>query len=300
MKKQILTIVLAVVSMPIFAQTKPLTGTYPIVLSHGLFGWGSDSTGIIDIVGYWGGMDSYLRYKGAVVYAPTKSPAASNQTRAGELKTKVALWMAANGYTKVHYIGHSQGGLDTRYTIANLGMASKTSTFTSLSGVHGGSPVADVIAGLPTSVQGALSLILNACVPLVYGKTSSNVLAALGSLTKAGVKAFNTATPNAAGVKYYSYAAHITIPDLIQHPLMGIVQPVCSIAGYANGYGSACDGLVPVSSAKWGTYKGEPSYGFFTTGIDHLQISNTLYSGQLWFDVPGFFLKIAQNAKYNQ
>lgn len=300
MKRILLGVLLAFVTMPVFAATKPLTGSYPIVLSHGLFGWGTDSSGIIDIVSYWGGMDSYLRSQGAVVYAPTKSPAASNQTRAGELKTKVLLWMAANGYSKVHFIGHSQGGLDTRYTIANLGLASKTSTFTSLSGVHGGSPVADVIAGLPTSVQGALSLILNAFVPLVYGKTSSNVLAALGSLTKAGVAAFNSATPNAAGVKYYSYGAHITIPDLIQHPLMGIVQPVCAIAGAANGYGSSCDGLVPVSSAHWGTWMGEPSYGLFTTGIDHLEISNSLYLGQTWFDVSGFFLKVAQNAKSHQ
>ncbi|MBI3396446.1 MAG: lipase [Spirochaetia bacterium] len=300
MKKSIFATLLLVIAMPLFAVTKPLTGSYPIVLSHGLFGWGSDSTGVIDILSYWGGMDSYLRSQGAVVYAPTKSPTASNQTRASDLQKKVALWMAANGYTKVHYIGHSQGGLDTRYAITNLGLASKTSTFSSLSGVHHGSPVADVIAGLPTSVQGALSLILNAFVPIIYGKTSSNVLAALGSLTKSGVAAFNAATPNAAGVKYYSYAAHISIPDLIQHPLMGIVWPVCSIAGAANGYGSSCDGLVPVSSAKWGTYMGEPSYGFFTTGIDHLEISNTLYSGQTWFDAPGFFLKVAQNAKSHQ
>ncbi|MBI3395131.1 MAG: lipase [Spirochaetia bacterium] len=298
MKRSIMAVFFAFITMPLFAGQ--LTGSYPIVLSHGLFGWGSDSTGVIDILGYWGGMDSYLRSQGVAVYAPTKSPTASNQTRASDLQKKVLLWMAANNYTKVHYIGHSQGGLDTRYAITNLGLASKTSTFSSLSGVHGGSPVADVIAGLPTSVQGALALIMNAFVPIVYGKTSSNVLAALGSLTKTGVAAFNAATPNASGVKYYSYGAHITIPDLIQHPLMGIVQPVCSITGAVTGYGGSCDGLVPVSSAHWGTWMGEPSYGWLTTGIDHLEISNTLYSGQTWFDAPGFFLKVALNAKNHQ
>lgn len=302
MRKKLLTFVAFIIvgfSAPVFA-VPPLQGMYPIVLSHGLFGWGSDSTGIIDIIGYWGGMDSYLRSQGAVVYAPTKSPAASNQTRAGELKTKVALWMAANGYTKVHYIGHSQGGLDTRYTIANLGMASRTSTFTSLAGVHRGSPVADVLAGLPTSIVNALSTIINAFVPLVYGKTAANAKAALSSLTKTGVAAFNAATPNAAGVKYYSYSGHMYYLDLIQHPMMSLVWPICSTVGLLQGYGASCDGLVPISSAKWGTWMGEPSVGWFISGVDHLQISNTLYSGQTWFDVSGFFLKIAKNAKLNQ
>ena len=302
MKKKLLLIsaFLAMgISAPAFA-VPPLQGMYPIVLSHGLFGWGSDSTGIIDIIGYWGGMDSYLRSQGAIVYAPTKSPTASNQTRAGELKTKTALWMAANGYTKVHFIGHSQGGLDTRYTIANLGMASKTSTFTSLAGVHGGSPVADVVAGLPTSIKNALATIVNAFVPLVYGKTSANALAALSSLTKSGVAAFNAATPNASGVKYYSYSGHMYLLDPIQHPLMALTWPICSAVGLLNGYGADCDGLVPVSSAHWGTWKGEPSVGWFITGVDHLQISNTLYSGQTWFDVSGFFLGVAKNAKANK
>jgi len=279
---------------------KPLAGSYPFVLSHGLFGWGDDTTGLIDIISYWGGMDSYLRSQGAIVYAPAKSPAASNETRAAELQTKVLLWMAANGYTKVHFIGHSQGGLDTRYTIANLGLAPKTSTFTSLAGVHGGSPIADVLAGLPTNIQNAIATILNAVVPLVWGKTQANALAALSSLTKAGVAAFNAATPNASGVKYYSYASHMAWLDLIQHPIASLVWPICTSVGAANGQGAACDGFVPVSSAKWGTYMGEPSYGLFVAGIDHLQIANTLYSGQLWFDVSGFFLSVAKNAKAHQ
>ena len=66
------------------------------------------------------------------------------------------------------------------------------------------------------------------------------------------------------------------------------------------GMGGANDGLVPVSSAKWGVYKGGPSYSWWVTGIDHLQITNTLWTGQAYFDVEGFFLGMAQNAKNNQ
>ncbi len=69
------------------SSSKPLAGTYPIILSHGLFGWGENSGGVISIVNYWGGMDDYLRSQGATVYAPGKSAANSNELRAGQLKS---------------------------------------------------------------------------------------------------------------------------------------------------------------------------------------------------------------------
>ena len=58
----------------------PLEGAYPIVLSHGIFGWGdSDGDGLISMLEYWGGMDRYLRQQGATVYAPQKTAANSNE-----------------------------------------------------------------------------------------------------------------------------------------------------------------------------------------------------------------------------
>ncbi|MBL8021774.1 MAG: lipase [Leptospirales bacterium] len=285
------------------SSSKPLQGMYPIVLSHGLFGWGdSDPNGLINIAKYWGGMDDYLRSQGATVYAPQKSAANSNEVRAQELKDKILYYMAANGYSgKVHIVGHSQGTLDSRYMIANLGMASKVSTYTSLAGVHRGSPIADLVkAVIPDWLKPSVSAVLGVLVQLVWGGGQQNALGALNSLTTEGMAAFNNYTPNSAAVKYFSYSAHITIPDLIQHPLMAILQPINAIGGVIKGLGAANDGLVPVESAKWGNYRGEPSYGILTTGIDHLQIANTLWSGQTWYDVEGFFLKFAKEAKTNQ
>ena len=87
---------------------KPLKGTYPIVLAHGLLGWGEESTGLTSIINYWGGMDDHLRSEGASVYAPAQSPGQSNEVRGQDIKGKVQYWMAANGYSKVHFLGHSQ------------------------------------------------------------------------------------------------------------------------------------------------------------------------------------------------
>ncbi len=283
------------------SSSNPLEGSNPIVLSHGLFGWGEDSGGVISIANYWGGMDDYMRSQGAVVYAPTKSAAQSNEVRGQQLKDKINYWMAANGHSKVNIMGHSQGGLDSRYMISNLGMKNKTGVLTTISTPHRGSPIADIAkAVIPDWLEPFVGAVLNGLVKIIWSGSEQDALAALNSLTKNGMSAFNSYTPNASGVKYYSYTSKMAWADFIQHPLLALLHPACYAGGLFQGQGGANDGLVPVSSAKWGTYKGQPSYSWWVTGIDHLQITNTLYTGQAYFDVEGFFLKMAKNAKDNQ
>ncbi|MBN8221550.1 MAG: lipase [Spirochaetes bacterium] len=284
------------------SSTPSLNGSYPIVFSHGMFGWGAnDTSSLIGIFKYWGGMDDYLRSRGAVVYAPGKSALQSNAFRAQELKDKINTFMAAGGYSKVHIIGHSQGGLDSRYMIANLGMASKVSTLTTLSTPHYGAPIADIILGVvPSWLLPFVNTTVSTLTKIVWGGSSNNLNASLNSLTTTNAASFNSTTPNSAGVKYYSYGSKVTLPDLIQHPLMGLLVPITGVGGVAKGQGLDNDGLVPLSSAKWGTWKGSPSYGILTTGLDHLEVSNTLSLGEAWFDVRSFWLTMAVNAKSNQ
>jgi triacylglycerol lipase len=284
------------------SSSSSLNGSYPIILSHGMFGWGAnDTNSLIGIFRYWGGMDDHLRSKGAMVYAPGKSALQSNAFRAQELKDKINQFLAAGGYSKVHIIGHSQGGLDSRYMISNLGMSSKVSTLTTLSTPHYGSPIADIVLGVvPSWLMPYVSVTVNGLVKIIWGGSSNNLSASLSSLTTSNATAFNSSTPNAVGVKYYSYGSKVTLPDLVQHPLMGLLVPVTSVGGIAKGQGIENDGLVPLTSAKWGTWKGSPSYSLFTTGLDHLEVSNTLSLGEAWFDVRAFWIQMAQNAKNNQ
>ncbi|PJZ69833.1 lipase [Leptospira perolatii] len=277
--------------------SKPLSGMYPVILSHGTFGWGSETDGPIGSLSYWGGMDEYLRSQGAVVYAPTKTPAESNEYRGKELSDKITVFMAANGYSKVHILGHSQGGLDARFAIANLGLSNKVVSLTTLNSPHRGTPVADVIkAVIPDWLKPSVAIVLNTLLKYLYGD-EMQVLGALKSLTTEGMATFNSYTPNSASVKYYSYGSHIIIPDLIQHPFMGLIYPICAAGGLFNGQGASNDGLVPVTSHPWGTWKGGPSYGLLTTGLDHFQVSDTFNTGDMWFDVKGYYLQLANNMK---
>ncbi len=307
MKSTIVAIFALLAFSPLFAgagsSSTNLKGSYPIVLSHGMFGWGdSDTNSVIGIFKYWGGLDAYLRSKGAVVYAPGKTALQTNEFRAQELKDKINLFMASGGYSKVHIIGHSQGGLDSRYMVSNLGMAGKVASVTTLSTPHYGSPVADIVdAVVPSWLMPYVNVALNGLVNIVWGGKQNNISASLGALkTGAPATAFNTATPNKAGVDYFSYGSKVTVPDLIQHPLMGILVPVTAVGGIAKKQGIENDGLVPLSSQKWGSWKGSPKYNIWVTGLDHLEVSNTLSLGEPWFDVKGFWFSMAQNAKNNQ
>jgi len=63
------------------------------------------------------------------------------------------------------------------------------------------------------------------------------------------------------------------------------------------GLGGANDGVVPFTSQAWGSWKGEPSANWYATGIDHLQATNFEWTGQNFFNVTGWYLAIATNAK---
>ena len=115
---------------------------YPIVLVHGLFGWGGTE---IAGLNYWGGTDSLktmLENQGYTVYTPSIGPVASNWDRACELYAYLvggtvdygAAHSAKNGHArygrtfpgvlpelndansnlKVHLVGHSMGGETVR------------------------------------------------------------------------------------------------------------------------------------------------------------------------------------------
>lgn len=121
-----------------------LNNSYPIVMVHGLFGWGNDE---LFGINYWGGKDSLkniLTEKGYTVYTPTIGSISSNWDRACELYAYIkggtvdygyahalkdgharfgrtypgvyAQWgdIDAEGIKKIHLIGHSMGGQTIR------------------------------------------------------------------------------------------------------------------------------------------------------------------------------------------
>lgn len=300
MKKLISTIVVMTLSLFLSAanlQAGVLDGKC-IVLVHGILGF-DDTSGLANgLVKYWGGMDQYLRSQGAKVATPGSSAMNDLPTRAQQVKTYLNTWMPANGCTKVHLMGHSQGGLVSRYLVKNLGYASKVATVTTINAVHKGSPVADFVLGIiPSWLEPFANTVLSTFAKLIYRDGRPQDAIAMGkSLTVSYLTTFNQTTTNVSTIKYYSYGSQMAWADPIQHPLMAPTHPATWAGGLYYGLGGANDGIVPLNSQKWGTWKGSPSSYWYATGLDHLQATNFEWGGQGYYDVQGYYLSMAKNA----
>ena len=288
--------------------TKPLSGLC-IALVHGILGF-DDTKGLAGgLVKYWGGTDEYLRSQGAIVITPGSSAANSIAVRATQTRDQITPWMSANKCSKVHLVGHSQGGLVVRYITSNLGYSSKVASVSTVNSLHKGAPMADIVLGIiPSWLKPFANSALSLFAKLVYRDGRPQDVIAMGqSLTVSFVTAFNKSTPDSAGIKYYSYwgvvcglgwvLSKMAFADIIQHPIMALTYPITWAGGLAYGLGADNDGVVPIVSQQYGTYKGEPSSKWYATGIDHLQATNFEWSGQNYFDVNGWYTTIAKTAR---
>jgi triacylglycerol lipase len=216
----------------------------PIVLVHGLFGFDQVRMGPLVLVDYFHGIPPVLRAAGNRVLVPKLSPTASIASRAIQLKAFIDRESPGE---PVHLIGHSMGGLDSRYMITHLGMASRVLSLTTLGTPHRGSPFADWALARFARLFGTILDRLG--IPRQ----------AFDDLTVARCKTFNDETPNAQGVRYFSVAGHHRMHW--SNPPWRLTAPVVARAEGPN------DGIVSLSSAKWGE-------SFEVWDADHMSLVN--------------------------
>lgn len=200
----------------------------PLVLIHGLFGFariGSKRLG----VDYFKLVPAALRGGGNEVHQASLSPTAGVARRAEQLCELVRSLPEG----PVHLIAHSMGGLDARFAISRLGLASRVLTLTTLGTPHRGSSFADWASGRLVRLVG----------PLFdhFGLPR----AAFDDLTVEKCRAFNEQTPDAPGVRYFSVAGRVPHRDGLR-PDWAISEPIIYRAEGEN------DGLVALTSAAWG------------------------------------------------
>lgn len=287
MKKLLIGIIALLIALPavsMAASTKAAT-KYPLVLSHGM---GANAE-VFGITNYWAGIPSALKSNGAQVFITSGNPMQSKEYKAIEWKAQVQEILAITGAKKINLIGHSDGGLYTRYAISNLGMAPYVASYTSMSSPHRGSPVADAImnigsaTGLTDAIAGALDLIY----AFLLGVSGTDCeINGTQETTTWMINVFNPNTPNVAGLYYQSYGADCKtlIGAQIMAPLWLGIKPI----------EGANDGLVSVSSAKWGNYRGTLT-GWF--GLNHLSELGLLSLPTPGYDAPTQFVNIAADLK---
>jgi triacylglycerol lipase len=111
----------------------------PIIFCHGLFGF--DTLFGLD---YWNGIPETLQRAGAQVFVTKVPPTSDIRERATVLLDQINRKYAG---CSVHLIGHSMGGLDSRYLVSHLMKDAlfKVLSVTTVCTPHRGSPAADTL-----------------------------------------------------------------------------------------------------------------------------------------------------------
>jgi triacylglycerol lipase len=267
---------------PAHAATEYAKTQYPIVLVHGLSG-ASKFFGFID---YWWHIPGDLRYHGAKVYVANVSAFANENLRGEELARQIRSVLAVTGARKVNLIGHSQGGLTSRYAAAVMPHA--IASVTTIGTPHRGSQVADWVNTAPSAVNDFLAggaSVAGSLLGLLVGKPQpQDPLGALRVLTSAGAADFNRQFPSAGlgancdtnGAasdarsghiqRLYSWSGNWSATNVLDltDPLLIFGDATIRLRG-----GGANDGLVSTCSARFGQTLG--IYGWnHVDEINHL------------------------------
>lgn len=201
----------------------------PIVLVHGLSGFSKFLPSRQGPRNYFPGLPPYLATGGNRILCPRVTPTASVDIRALELRNILDREL---GQQKFHLIGHSQGGLDSRYLISRLGFEDRVISLTTIGTPHRGTPFADWGISRLARIMGPL---------LRWMRIPDR---AFFELTLDSCRRFNELTPDVPDVRYQSVAG-ICEPDW----LTPAWRMASRIVGRAEGPN---DGVVSVTSATWG------------------------------------------------
>jgi len=193
---------------------------YPIVLEHGLGGFDE----LFGVYEYWFLIPGALEDGGATVFTTTVSQLNSTEARGEQLIDQIETITALTGKPKVNLIGHSHGGLDVRYVAAVR--PDLVASVSSVATPHKGAALADYLranvqnGSFTEAVIAFFANSLGTAIGLLTGHTNpQDAIAALDSLTTAGLAAFNAQYPQGVpttacgsgaasvnGIRYYSWS----------------------------------------------------------------------------------------------
>jgi triacylglycerol lipase len=203
---------------------------HPVLLAHGVMGFTELGLGKMR-QSYFKGIPERLEKRGITVFRPGVPAIASVERRAAALAT----FVRELDVKRVNIIAHSMGGLDARFAITELGLASRVASLTTIGTPHRGTPIADV----GTLVGDVLGL----------GKLLAFVgigVDAFYDLTTARMLEFNEQVKDAPGVRYFSVVSTVEKGDPDTLPLLA---PSARMLSGKNG---GSDGMVPALSQSWG------------------------------------------------
>lgn len=256
---------------------------YPLMMVHGI--------GFRDLryFNYWGRIPGELMRNGATVYYGNQEAFGTIACNAEDIRKRILQVVEETGCEKVNIIAHSKGGLDARYAISKLGMASCVASLTTMNTPHRGCRFVDYACLLPDG----LYRLIAACFDRTFrkfGDQNPDFYTSTHQFATKESERFNMEVPDSPEVYYQSYTSKMKYPW--SHMLLSI--PYCMIIPLEG----ENDGLVSVESAKWGEFKGIFS-NTRTRGISHGDIIDLKREDYKSFDVTETYIQIVKELKEN-
>lgn len=257
---------------------------YPLVLVHGIFfrDW--------QLVNYWGRIPKELIRNGAVIYYGGQQSSAAVADSAAELKEQLMNILAETGSEKVNIIAHSKGGLDSRYAITHLGLDRYVASLTTINTPHRGCVFAQSLMDL---MPGPLVRWVGSRYNAIFrglGDENPDFIAGVTDLRADKCAVFNQTTPDREGVLYQSVMSTMKKSSSAGFPLNFSYLLVKKYDREEN------DGLVSLSSAKWGHFLGNESLPS-KRGISHGDIIDLMREDIPGFDVREFYIRLVRDLK---
>jgi triacylglycerol lipase len=254
---------------------------YPLVMVHGVM------FRDLKYFNYWGRIPRELLRNGAKVYYGNQEAVGTIAANAEDIRKTILEVLEETGAEKVNIIAHSKGGLDARYAISRLGMADRVASLTTISTPHRGCRFVDRACGLPEWLYRFVAGVFDSIFRKLGDRNPDFYNATRQFATFASAE-FNRETPDSPLVYYQSYMSMMKGPK--SDPMLALPYLLVKSLEGDN------DGLVSLSSAEWGNFRGVLVSGT-KRGISHgdiIDLKRTDYRG---FDVTEAYVKIVAELK---
>ena len=254
---------------------------YPVVLVHGV-GAHDRKCG----TKFWGRIPEVLSSMGMEVFTGNTDSWGTYESNAATLKANIENILLKTGKEKVNIIGHSKGGLDSRYLIWKYDFGDKIASLTTICTPHQGSEIADLLFDKKIThtkfIKKGLTIFGKTLYGKLYGDLTPDLYSVNCQLTTAKMKEFNETVIADKRVFYQN--------------LYTIMNDAFDDLRFSFGYmflkkvSGESDGVVSERSVKWGTNTVKIAEG--VSHADILDIKRKKISG---VDVPDIYIKIAKD-----
>lgn len=255
---------------------------YPIVLVHGL------ALRDFQYLNYWGRIPKVLKSEGAQVYYGHQAAVGNMEQNAEQVKKIILDIIENTGAEKVNILAHSKGGLESRYMISALDMEDRVASLTTICTPHRGSGLAEILKYMPTKWHIGITNYIDKSYRKLGDKNPDCYQASI-QLSQTYCAKFNELHPNSEKVYYQSYASAMKfgISDVF------FFWVYCLLRCLEKGPN---DGLVSVTSAQWGEYR-----GCFKNkrirGVSHADMMDLRRDDILGFDILENYIQIVKELK---